>query len=144
MITNTGAYVVQSNSMSANTFIELIRNYNYPDDYNKSDDFATELAQNENGLVKHKNSKGEMCYWYYSAFDNNSGIDILGMIKCDVLDTTENNWMAVLIICGVFILLIIIDGTHILMINRQLRKTAIYAEQASEAKRSFFHLCHTI
>lgn len=137
MITNTGAYVVQSNSMKANTFIDLIRNYNYPDDYNKSDDFAAELAQNENGLVKYKNSKGEMCYWYYSAFDNNSGIDILGMIKSDVLDATENNWMVVLIICGVLILLIIIDGTHILMINRQLRKTVIYAEQASEAKTQF-------
>ena len=123
--------------MRANTFIDLIRNYNYPDDYNKSDDFAAELAQNENGLVKYKNSKGEMCYWYYSAFDNNSGIDILGMIESDVLDATENNWMVVLIICGVLILLIIIDGTHILMINRQLRKTVIYAEQASEAKTQF-------
>lgn len=137
MITNTGVYVVHSNSMKDDTFIDLIRSYNYPDDYNKADEFAAELAQNENGLVKYKNSKGEMCYWYYSAFDNSSGIDILGTIKCDVLDTTENNWIVVLIICGVLILLIIIDGTHILMINRQLRETAIYAEQASKAKTQF-------
>ena len=137
MITNTGVYVVQSNSMKAHTFIDLIRSYNYQDNYNKADEFAAELANNDNGLVEYKNSRGEMCYWYYSAFDNSSGIDILGTINSDVLNATENNWIVVLIICGVLVLLIIIDGTHILMINRQLRETAVLAEQASEAKTQF-------
>ncbi len=137
IITNTGVYVIQSASMKSQTFIDFIRSYNYPDDYNKVNEFASELSSNENGIVTYNDSKGKPYYWYYSQFDEESGIDILGAIDCDALNTSEQNWFVVAIICGVLILLIIIDGTHILMINRQLRITAKVAEEASSAKTRF-------
>ena len=137
IITNTGVYIVQSNSMKSQTFIDFVRSYSYPDDYNKVNEFAKELANNENGIVTYNDSKGKPYYWYYSQFDEESGIDILGAIDCDALNVSEQSWFVVAIICGVLILLIIIDGTHVLMINRQLRITAKVAEEASNAKTRF-------
>ena len=137
IITNSGAYVIQSSSMRSENFIEYIRGYNFSDNYNGVDELVQKLADSKNGMLKYKDFRGEDCYWYYSSFGDGSGLDILGYIKADSLADTHNNWTVVGVICAIMLLLVLIDGYHIMHINHSLRESAKLAEQASLAKTQF-------
>ena len=96
MITQNGNYVIQSASMKAYNFLEFIRTYNFENDYNRVNDLEKRLLTTKEGLMEYQDSKGEECYWYYSAFDDDSGLDILGCIPVSALNTHTSNWIAVL------------------------------------------------
>lgn len=90
----------------------------------KRDDVVFEqIAQTDSGLLSLKNSKGEDCYWYYSALDGFEGLDIVGVIPQSALYRQHNNWPIVWLICGTVLLLAVVDGIYILSINRRLRAT---------------------
>ena len=80
LITSGCDYVIQSPSMRSENFAEFIRSYNFADDYNGADVVFEQIAQTDSGLLSLKNSKGEDCYWYYSALDGFEGLDIVGVI----------------------------------------------------------------
>ena len=136
MITQSGAYVIPANSMKAYNFLEFIRSYNF-ENYNEVNDLEQRLLTTDKGLMIYKNSKGEDCYWYYSAFDDDSSVDILGSIPVSALSSHTSNWFIVFLICGILMLLVVIDGAYILNINHKLRETAQMAEYANQAKTRF-------
>lgn len=137
IITNDGSYVVPSNSMKSENFIEFIRGYNYADDYNGADRFADQLMSTDSGIIQYKDSKCVDRYWYYSEFNSDTGLDILGSIPAEDLLAGTNNWVIVIIICAAIALIIAVNGTHIMFINRNLRKAASEAEKANRAKTEF-------
>lgn len=132
-----GDYVVQSSSMKSLNFPEYIRTYNFQDDYNRVDTFREQLMSTEAGTLHYKDFRGNDCFWYYSSFGDGSDLDILGMIREQELQPDGSSWIIVLIICGSLAVLLLIDGTHLLRVNRQLRETAREAKEASEAKTRF-------
>lgn len=137
-LTACGDYVIQSNSMRQENFIELIRSYNYQDDYNGADILLEKFAMYPSGLLEYKNSKGEDCYWYYSQLDSATGLDILGCIPKSALYKGNNdNWSVVAVTSGILLFLALVDGAYIMSINRRLREVAKLAEQASMAKTQF-------
>ena len=137
MITKSGAYVIQSASMKSYNFLEFIRSYNFENDYNKVNELEEHLLSTNKGLLRYRNSRGEECYWYYSEFDDRSGIDIVGCITVSDLNPHDSNWMIVVIICGIVLLLVLIDGIYILTMNHKLKETAEMAEYANQAKTRF-------
>lgn len=137
LITNTGAYVIQSASMKSETFLDYIRAYNYPNDYNKINILKDQLLNTEYGTLDYKNSRGEDCFWYYSDFGDSLGLDILGYIRSSSLEPDSFDFLIVGVICGVLVLLMALDGWYLLSMNRQLRETAALAERASSAKTQF-------
>ena len=137
LVTRSGDYVIPSNAMKSVSFPEFIRGYNFEDDYNRREELITRLEQTENGLLEYKDSKKQDSYWYYSAFDKDSGIDILGYIQTDALKQHESDLTNVIMLCVVFSMLVMVDGTHMLRVNRRLRDAAAQAEEASRAKTRF-------
>ena len=137
LVNRNGDYVIQSASMRAANFIEFIRSYNFAEDYNGVEALLQQLRTTDSGLLEYKNSKGEVCYWYYSAFADNENLDIMGYIPEKDLHRQHNNWSIVLVTCGMLLLLGLLDGAYVLSINRALRETAVLAEQASVAKTQF-------
>lgn len=137
LISKDGGYVVSSASLRSKNFLEFIRAYNYPEDYNKINELADKLLKNDKELLEYKNSKGEECYFYYSSLGEGSNIDILGYIPVSALQAEEVDWGVVGIICFTIFLLIVLDGSHILSINHRLRKSYIDAESANMAKTQF-------
>lgn len=103
----------------------------------RADVVFEQIAQTDSGLLSLKNSKGEDCYWYYSALDGFEGLDIVGVIPQSALYRQHNNWSIVWLICGTVLLLAVVDGIYILSINRRLRATVKVAEKASAAKTQF-------
>lgn len=137
MITKSGAYVIPSNSMKSLSFSEFILGYNLVDDYGKLDDMLRQLSSTQNGILEYKDSKGQDCYWYYSSFGEESGVDIVGYIPVKNLDTYTTNWFIIFMTCGVLLLLALVDGVYICHMNRRLRENAKMAEEASKAKTQF-------
>ena len=137
IITRKGDYVIQSSSMKSMSFLEFIRGYNFQDDYNKVYELGNLIESTDSGTLYYNNSKSEKCVWYYSSFDENSELDILGCIRYDELQTTNKDWLIVLIICGTILLLGIVDGIYLKNINKKLKESAEEAKQANKAKSYF-------
>ena len=137
LITREGEYVIQSGAMRSRSFLDFIRDYNFADDYSKSDEIAARLANTDSGLMEYKDSKGQDCYFYYSSFGEDTDIDILGFVPVADIEVETIDWTIIRLICGTLLLLVFIDGMHILSINRQLHHTAELAEKANAAKTQF-------
>lgn len=137
LITENCDYVIPSNSMRSENFIEFIRSYNFADDYNGADAILEQIKSTSDGMFEFKNSKLISCYWYYSKFDNYEGLYILGCIPKKTLYNQQTNWSLVLVTVSILGLLVLIDGIHILGINKRLRDAAQLAKQASDAKTQF-------
>ncbi len=137
LIAKDGGYVVQSPSMRSQTLLQFIRAYNFPNDYNKINALEQQLKTNDSGLWEYKDSKGQSCYFYYSSLGKDSNIDILGYIPTSEIRIDHIEWSIILLICGVLLLLGILDGIYFLFINRRLHKALDLAEEASAAKTQF-------
>ena len=137
LITRDGEYVIQSGAMRSCSFLDFIRDYNFADDYSKSDEIAARLASTDSGLMEYKDSEGQDCYFYYSSFGEDTDIDILGFVPVADIEVETIDWTIIRLICGTLLLLVFIDGMHILSINRQLHHTAELAEKANTAKTQF-------
>lgn len=137
IITKSGDYVVPSNAMRSRSFVELIRAYNFEDNYNQADVLIEQLQSTDSGLLKYKNAQGRECYWYYSSFGDQSGFHILGYIPADEFENRVSNWQIVLIVCGILGLMVAMDGAYILRINRKLREAVVEAKHANQAKTRF-------
>lgn len=124
-------------SLRSRTFLDFIRAYNFPDDYNAVDSLAERLLTTENGLLTYKDSRGVDCYFYYFSFGEGSNIDILGYIPASQIQPEAVEWSIVLLVCGTLFLLFLIDGAYILSINQNLRRAVDMAEHANQAKTQF-------
>ena len=137
IISKDSGYVVSSPSLRSKNFAEFIRAYNFEDNYNEMDVLIEHIKTTTNGLLEYKDSKGEDCYFYYSSFGDDSNLDILGYIPVSAVKADAVDLSIVYIVCGTLLVLIILDGTHILSINHRLRKAYVMAENANLAKTQF-------
>ena len=137
MIVQDGGYVVQSPSLRSRTFLEFIRAYNFPDDYNRINEVAEQLRTQDKGLWEYKDSKGQECYFYFSSIGDNTDIDILGYIPVEKVESDGIDWTIAWMISGTILVLMLLDGAYILSMNRQLRKALRLVEKATEAKTQF-------
>ena len=130
-------YVIPSYSMRSENFMEFVRRYNFPDDYYGADRLLSQLKEQPSGLLKLNNSKGQPCWWYYSALDEFEGLDVLGYIPVSELSVKADGLSITFSVAGVLLLLAVLDGAYIMSINRRLRQAADVAEKASRAKTQF-------
>lgn len=137
LITINGAYVIQSNAMRSQNFLEFIRSYNYPDDYNKIRELEQEMLQSETIRWNYKDSRGQDCFWYYTRFAPDSNLAVLGYIPESDLHVKQNDAPTILVLVSVFAALMILDGSYLVSLNRELRKKAQEAYRASQAKTQF-------
>lgn len=137
IITRSGDYVIQSASMRSQNFVEYIRGYNFQDNYNEREKLKQVLETNNSGTLEYKNFKGKDCVWYYSSFEKNSALDIIGMVDKEDLEASVDSWYIIFLICGTLALLMVIDGIYLISMNRRLRESARLSEQASRAKTQF-------
>ncbi len=137
LIDDRGWYVIPSNAMRSENFVEFVRYYNFPDDFFGADAVLAQLKEQSSGLLELLNSKEQDSYWYYSRLDGFEGLDILGYIPADALVSDEDNVSVVIVVACMLLLIAVIDGVYVLNINRQLRVTADVADRASRAKTQF-------
>lgn len=137
MITTGCDYIVPSNAMRSENFMEFVRFYNFYDDYCGADAVLAPLKTESNGLLTLNDSKGQPCYWYYSKLDNFEDADVIGYIPTSSLSYKVEGLSIVYVVAAAMFLLIILDVGYILIINKRLRATAKIANQANKSKTRF-------
>lgn len=137
IITKMGDYVIQSNSMKSNSFLEFIRGYNFQDDYNRVLELEIQIRHNDNEILYFNNSRNQPCVFYYSSFGDDSELDILGMIPVSSLEAGGSDWLIALVLSGTLLFLALIDGYYAFRINKALKVTAMAAKKANNAKSDF-------
>ena len=137
LIAVNGDYVIPSYSMRSENFVELIRYYNFQDNFNGVEEMLSWLAENQSGLMTFNNARYQECYWYYTRLDGFEGLDLIGYIPTADLTTASESISIVLVVAGVLLMIGLIDGLYILSINHRLRIAARVAGDASNAKTQF-------
>lgn len=137
LVLRDGGYVVQSPSLRSSTFLEFIRAYNFPDDYNQVNELAQRMEEEETGLLEYKDSKGQDCYFYYTVMGDDADLAVMGYVPVTSIESEQVDWTVVGLICGTIFALVLLDGAYILSINRKLRKAILEGEKANMAKTQF-------
>lgn len=130
-INSDGRYIVKSPSLRSENFFEFIRDYN---EVNEPDE---KFGSEKSGMLEYQNSDEDNCYFYYSSLELDEDVFILGYIPVSEIKSDITDWSIVAIICTTLVVLIILDGSHVLQINKQLRKAVITAQKANNAKTQF-------
>lgn len=137
LIDQRGWYVIPSNSMRAENFMEFVRYYNFRDNYFGADQLLSQLKQQNSGLLNLLDSRGKDSIWYYSRLDEFEGLDILGYIPTRSLEVDTGTVPIVIVVASLQLVIALIDGAYILNINRQLRAAAGIAEKTNREKTQF-------
>lgn len=139
MITTKADYVVPSESMKSSNFMEFVRYYNFPDDYNGADKLLAQLKEQDSGLMELYNSKKprQLCCWYYSRLEGFADMDILGYIPEENLAAGVDSLSIVYVVAALMLLIGVLNAVYILSINRRLKATTREAERANHSKTQF-------
>lgn len=136
LIDINGRYIIQSDSMGGDTFWSFIKEYNelsyidigeYQSAFQKKDHFLVELADRT----------GKASYYVSAQIKNTPNCTFVGYIPAEKLAAVESDWNVFLYASIGFLLLLLLDGSYILSINRKLRKSIEETRNANLAKTQF-------
>ena len=131
-----GDYIIRSDNLKSENFFEFIRSYNnltYP----QSDDLKKTVSENNNGGLEYIDAAGKENFYVYSHIENSSDWLLIGSIPIESLDGAEIQWSLLAATCAAFVLLICLDGSYIVFMNRRLKASLAVAERANKAKTEF-------
>lgn len=136
IISSDGDYVVKTSLMKGEGFLNFISDYNFENEDEKQE-FALHLKNVTNDALYYKNSLNEDCLWYYSAFDDNPDLYIIGGIRIADLESDGQIWYVTSFAIVLLILLLVIDSVYLNKTNKKLELAYLSANKASKAKTEF-------
>lgn len=136
LIDINGRYIIQSDSMSGDTFWTFIKQNNDLT-YVDIGEFQSSFQKKEHSLVDLKDRDGENAYYVSAQIENTPNCTFVGYIQAEKLVDTGLDWHMFLYAVIGFIFLLILDGSYIMSINRQLRKSVEETRNANMAKTRF-------
>ena len=136
LIDINGRYIIQSDSMSGDTFWTFIKQNNDLS-YIDIGEFQSSFQKKEHCLVDLKDGDGENAYYVSAQIENTPNCTFVGYIQAEKLVYMGLDWHMFLYAVIGFIFLLILDGSYIMSINRQLRKSVEETRNANMAKTRF-------
>ncbi|MCH1983010.1 response regulator [Ruminococcus sp. OA3] len=136
LIDINGRYIIQSASMGSDTFWSFIKKYNDLS-YIDIGDFQSSFQKKDHCLVELADQAGKAAYYVSAQIKNTPNCTFVGYISADKVIAAESGWHVFFYASIGFILLLLLDGSYILSINRQLRKSVEETRNANLAKTQF-------
>lgn len=136
LIDINGRYIIQSDSMSSDTFWSFIKQNNELT-YIDIGKYQSSFQKKDHYLVELKNQSGKAAYYVSAQIENTPNCTFVGYIPAEKLAGAESDWHVFLYAAIGFGLLVLLDGSYILSINRQLRKSVEETRNANMAKTQF-------
>lgn len=136
LIDVNGQYVIQSDSMRGDTFWTFIKQNNdlsyidigeYQSSFQKKDHYLVELADQD----------GKNAYYVSARIKNTPNCTFVGYIQSEKLVDIGFDWHMFLYAASGFILLLLLDGSYIMSINRKLKRSIEETQNANMAKTRF-------
>lgn len=135
IITTDGGYIMRSESLRQDNFWEFLRIYNNLS-YDDSAVLKNELCTGGK-MTRLLNSEREKSYYVVLRASVSSDVFYVGYVPKDsIVNTKVDFYMVKVVIIGV-LLMLIINGTYILYINRKLNESVAETKFANEAKTRF-------
>ena len=136
LIDINGRYIIQSGSMSGDTFWTFIKQNNGLS-YVDIGRFQSSFQKEDKCLVELKDQAGEDAYYVSSQIENTLNCTFVGYIQSKALVDIGFDWHMLFYVTIGFLLLLLLDGSHIMSINRQLKKSVEETQNANMAKTRF-------
>lgn len=136
LIDINGRYIVQSDSMGDDTFWTFIKKNNDLS-YIDIGEYQSSFQKKSLYLVELADQAGKDAYYVSAQIENTPNCTFVGYIQSDKLVTMGFDWHMFLYAASGFLLLLLLDGSYILSINKQLRKSVEETRNANMAKTKF-------
>lgn len=136
LIDINGRYIIQSDSMSGDTFWTFIKQNNDLS-YVDIGGFQSEFQKKDSFLIELRNQAGEEAYYVSARIKNTPNCTFVGYIQSEALVSMGFDWHMLFYVTVGFLFILLLDGSSILMINRQLRKSIEETRRANMAKTQF-------
>ena len=147
LITNSGEYVIKSESMKNSSLFEFIKSYN---SFTSTELEAAEAEMVQaQGEIEIKDSHGTECILSYAPLsvgsNNNTEWIVIGLIPKQALQTVSIDWTFTAILAIALLLLLVFNIAYFARINRRLTASRAEAEAANKAKSEFLsNMSHDI
>ena len=137
LINSSGNYIIKSKSMKRENFWEYVRICNDVH-YSGAGKIRKKMYANEGEAVVLKNSEGKKSYFVCIPFDN-GGNDLyyIGYMPISAIKVSQIDYTLVGIVALGMFMILVIDGTYILSMNKKLKIKSKQAKEASMAKTQF-------
>lgn len=136
LIDINGRYIIQSDSMGGDTFWTFIKQNNDLS-YVDIGEYQSAFQKKDKFLVELKDQDGEDAYYVSTQVENTLNCTFVGYIRSETLVEMGFDWHMLLYATIGFVLLALMDGSYIMSINRQLRKSVEETQNANMAKTKF-------
>lgn len=136
LIDINGRYIIQSDSMSGDTFWTFIKKNNDLS-YVDIGEYQSSFQKEDKYLVELKDQAGEDAYYVSSQIKNTLNCTFVGYIQSKALVDMGVDWHMLFYVTIGILILLLLDGSHIMSINRQLKKSVKETQNANMAKTRF-------
>lgn len=136
LIDINGRYMIQSDSMGGDTFWTFIKQNNDLS-YIDIGEYQSAFQKKDHCLVELMDQDGKDAYYVSAQIENTPNCTFVGYIQSEKLAAMEFDWHMFLYAAIGFLLLLLLDGSYILSINKQLRKSVEETRNANMAKTKF-------
>ena len=136
LIDINGRYIMQSASMGGDTFWTFIKQNNDLS-YIDIGEYQSSFQKEDHCLVELKDQAGKDSYYVSARIKNTPNCTFVGYIQSGKLVSMGFDWHMFLYAAIGFLLLLLLDGSYILSINRQLMKSIEETRNANMAKTRF-------
>lgn len=131
-----GQYIIQSDSMGGDSFWTFIKQNNDLS-YVDIGEYQSSFQKEDHYLVDLTDQDGMPAYYVSAQIANTPNCTFVGYIQSEKLVAAGYDWQMFLYAAMGFILLLLLDGSYILHINRQLRRSIEETQNANLAKTKF-------
>lgn len=135
LIKRNGDFVIGLDTMSGDSFTELLRSSNELSEL-QMNEIQNRLLTEDSGTLELKNSDGIDAFWSFTALQENNDYLLVGYIPESAFDSSSD-WTVVFIVGVTLLLLFLLDGIVLFHMQRLLRKSTKEAHSANNAKTRF-------
>jgi signal transduction histidine kinase/CheY-like chemotaxis protein len=137
LINSAGNYIIRSKSMKKKNFWEFVRIYNKVG-YDGASKIRTDMYHNNGEVRILKNSSGENSYFVCIPFDDqNSDLYYIGYLSIKSIKASKIDYTLIFIVAFGMLMILVVNGSNILAINKKLKRSTEEAREANMAKTKF-------
>lgn len=137
LISSSGDYIVKDDNFIGESFVSYIEKYNFINDDKEKNIFVNNLKANSTNTFYYKNDRGQDCLYYYTCFDNNLDLYIVGCVPLNNLKADDELINITFFTICLFLLLLTIDSLYFIQVNKRLKEAFDLANRANLAKTDF-------
>lgn len=135
LINQKGNYILRSSEFKSDNFFEYLYVYNDLS-LDEMHLLQNELNDSIDGIISYKNSRNQECVYIYTSIRDTQWFCITS-VPVDSFHTVNLDIKFTVLLLCIFAVILLIDVTYLIELNRRLKESALEARIANDAKTDF-------